>query len=297
MEKSIIVSGASGFIGSHLVKKLLSEKYNVIGLTRAGKCSLKEFESSDNYYGCDNVNKLLDNNIQVLAIVHTATQYHSINDNLAPLIDTNLLLPIKLLDLCVNRKIKKFINCDSFFSKTSPFPGHYQEYCESKKMFREWMSSYSNIDIHNLILGHVYGPNDRLNKFIPWFINELLFSSLDSIDLSPGEQKRDFIYVDDVIQAIVKCIQAPRKNGINDYLIGSSKLVSIKEICCLIRKKILDLKNENCPKLNFGGKPYLPNEIMEAPVGRKYIKQIKWQAAINIEDALERTIDSYIENV
>lgn len=298
MSQTIIVSGPSGFIAQHLIYKLLHKQYKVIGLSRPKKEPPSKFNLFKNYYHCDDPKKLLNQkfkNHSFKAVVHTATQYHAKNGQYADLVNTNIALPVKLLDLCKHKSIKKFINCDSFYAHSNQLPSHYREYSLCKKMFREWINFYPDLNIQNLILGHVFGPNDNPTKFTPWFFKQLLSSNTKTITLSPGEQKRDFIFVDDVIQAIYKSIQSPNSPGIQDHFIGRGDLVSIKDFCILSRKLALEITQHSCPQLNFGKIPYHSNEIMLPPHGDKYIRAIDWSSTTTLEDAIKKTILSHLE--
>ncbi len=78
---------------------------------------------------------------------------------------------------------------------------------ERRKIFVEWLKYFSDrIKVVNLKLEHMYGPKDDDSKFVTWITNQML-NNISSIDLTEGTQKRDFIYIDDVVDAYMLMLE------------------------------------------------------------------------------------------
>ncbi|MCP4179895.1 MAG: NAD-dependent epimerase/dehydratase family protein, partial [bacterium] len=124
-------------------------------------------------------------------------------------------------------------------------------------------------------------------KFISFIIEELL-SNTEEILLTEGKQKRDFIYISDVISAfkvIINCIEN-YKPGIYDLEVGSGSLISIRDLVCLIK----DISGNVKTKLKFGAKAYRENEIMNSQVNLDNIKELGWASSVKIIDGIKKTI-------
>jgi nucleoside-diphosphate-sugar epimerase len=82
----------------------------------------------------------------------------------------------------------------------------------------------------NVVLEHFYGPGDDTSKFVTWVIRELL-TNVDHIDLTLGEQKRDFIYIDDVVSAFIAIIENESrfKKGFHQFEVGTNNLIEIRQ--------------------------------------------------------------------
>jgi CDP-paratose synthetase len=141
----------------------------------------------------------------------------------------------------------------------------------------------------NVALEHFYGPFDDRSKFVSRIILDLL-SEVDSIELTLGEQKRDFIYIDDVVDAFLKLIDFSLgvPHGLYNYEIGTGKTIGIKKFVSLVN----DIIGNNKTDLKFGVLPYRENEIMESRVDISKLLQLGWQCKVSLIDGLKYTVDT-----
>jgi len=172
MTKSILITGASGFLGSHLTQRFVDEGFTVIILKKSSLNNQRINHLQDKIisYDIDKIDlstPFCENSID--AVIHTATLYGRSNEKSAELIEVNLLLPLKVLELAVSSGTKIFINTDTVLNKNT------NNYSLSKTQFLEWLKFLKyDIRIFNLKLEHIYGDRDDFSKFIPYIINELL---------------------------------------------------------------------------------------------------------------------------
>jgi nucleoside-diphosphate-sugar epimerase len=141
----------------------------------------------------------------------------------------------------------------------------------------------------------MYGEKDSNKKFITYIIQELL-ENKKKIDLTEGTQERNFIYIDDVVNAYKKIVKKEKGfvNGYHEYEIGTDKNITIK---CLVKKIKKITKNEKTD-LNFGAKKYRLNELMKSSNDfTKFKKEFDWEAKIDIEEGLRRTINYYKQQI
>lgn len=286
MNECILLTGATGFLGSYLLKRLINEDYNVIVLKRSfsNTFRIKDCLESLKYYDIDRVDPAYIFEVNKIdTIIHCATNYGRKTHNPLEIIEANLILPLKLIHSGLNRNLKTFINTDTLIDK------RINDYSLSKKQFLEWLKVYSNdIKCINISLEHFYGYKDDNTKFVTGVINDII-SNVEEINLTKGDQKRDFIYIDDVIEGFIKIIEnidSYQENFI-PFEIGTGKNISIKDFVQLI--KLLAENTET--KLNFGAIPYRPNEIMESKVDISKLKSLGWQVRTKLEDGLKKTIE------
>ena len=164
--KTILLTGATGYLGKNLLNSLLTANYKVIALVRKDTLTstLSRFENSLKVYCINEVElaSVFDSH-QIDIIIHTAASYGRKGENLSTLLQANLHFPITILELAIKKGIKHFINTDT------ALPKDLNNYSRSKKQFLEWLIAYSHqINILNLQLEYFYGPNDDSSKFITY---------------------------------------------------------------------------------------------------------------------------------
>lgn len=283
----ILLTGATGFLGSHILCRLVEKGAAVTVLTRRSSDLRRIKHLSGRFEAIvieDVVLKEIFNEHKFDLIIHCATDYGRKQCDPADILETNLIFPLRLLHLGVRAGIKGFINTDTILEKGV------SHYSLSKNQFREWLSVYSHeIYCVNVALEHFYGPADDPTKFVSFLINNLV-NKVDKIDLTMGEQKRNFIYIDDVVEAFMKIVESVSglTRGYSHFEIASGDCISIREFACLAKK----LFGSEVTKLNFGAIPYRENEVMEVSVDTRAIKNLGWRAVTSLEEGLLKTIDS-----
>ncbi len=260
-KKTILITGINGFLGSNLAKSFKTD-YNIVGLELCCKNLWRiENENFPVYEANDNgIEQLfLENKIE--GIIHTATLYGREEIRKSVLFANNVLAPIKLLEKAIDNGIKYFINTDSFFNDGKLNYNYLYDYTLTKKQLIEWLKSFQQqVKIINMKVFHMYGPGDAPNKFIPWLITQLK-NNVPELDLTAGEQTRDFIYIDDVVMAFKTVCKNIRtiENNYNSYDVGTGNSVTLRSFI-ETAKDVLGSKT----KLNFGSIPYREGEIMKS---------------------------------
>jgi nucleoside-diphosphate-sugar epimerase len=289
----ILITGGNGFLGSSLINKISKKNYLLHLLVRE-KSNLSRLNLSKKIKLFQLQEKNLDNIFKINKydlIIHCATNYGIEEENSSNTIYPNLLLPLQLLDLAKKYSVKSFINTDTILNK------NISSYTLSKNQFVDWLKLFSKfLNCYNVKLEHFYGPKDNNNKFI---INNIcrLLRYEDKIEFTKGFQKRDFIYISDVVSALEKIILLALKNNkknlnffiLKTFEIGTGRQTSIKSIILLIAKLI----GNNKTRLEFGKLPFRKNEIMNVKVDLKNIQKLGWNSKLKLERGLTRTINYY----
>jgi nucleoside-diphosphate-sugar epimerase len=287
IKPTILLTGATGFLGSHLLKKLVSlDIYNLVVLKRSISNTFRISEAIEKVqtYDLDKISlETVFAHHKVDYILHCATDYGRKNSPVQLIIEANLLLPLKLLELGKQNGIKSFINTDTILDK------RINAYSLSKKQFKEWLNlSKNSLACVNIALEHFFGPGDDKTKFSSYIIDSLL-RGVESIDLTKGEQQRDFIYIDDCVDAFLTIIDYVKNltSGFYEFEIGTNQPVTIKDFVLLIK----ELSGNTATVLNFGALPYRENEVMECRTNTEPICKLGWAPKFSLKLGLLKTIE------
>ena len=286
-KKTILVTGINGFLGSHIAKQLSGE-FDIIGLEKNNDSLFRLHGQNFKVYSSENENleKVFSEN-KIFALIHAATIYRRESDPLENLIETNIKLPVRLLELSNKFNVSLFINTDSYFNRPNSNYAYLSDYTLSKKHALEWLREIKGkCLVINMKLFHVFGPDDSPGKFVP-FIIAALKNNQTTIDLSPGEQKKDFIFVKDVVNAYKVIIDHADKfeEGISEYEVGMGTSVTIKYFVSMVK----EIANSTT-KLQFGALPYRENEIMDAYAANSKLLLLGWKPKYSLIEGLIQTI-------
>ena len=287
--KKILITGITGFLGSKLAMELVRTGYEVIALKRKSS-SLERLESFKNKITLYNIEEVDFQNVfkthnKIDFIIHTATSYGRNNESPYEIFEANTGFPLKLLDAASMANVSKFINTDTILDK------YLNLYSLSKNHLLEWGKFYSmrnKIEFINMRLEHFYGSDDDDSKFTSYVINKCN-SNTKTLQLTAGEQKRDFIYIDDVVTAYTTVLKRVNSHNkwFDEYDVGSGNSSSIKDFVEMVRR----LTNSNI-ELNFGALPYRKNEVMNSKADVKRLIDLGWKCKYNLEEGLKLTINN-----
>ena len=269
MNNNILITGATGFIGSHLVKKFIRMNYNVHIIVRPesnvelnkdylDKVILHEYSSD---YASIEKAILLSKPDVVFHIASAFIAQHK-DFEIEKLINSNILFGSYILEAMANHNVKKFINTGSSWQ-------HYEDknyspvnlYAATKQAFEDVIKYYSEIGaiqtIH-LKLFDTYGKDDNRPKLM-----KLLKSCRQNnhpLEMSEGNQLLDLVYIDDVINAYIRAYELLSEGIITNetYGVSSGQRISLKNLVY----KINEISGDQLP-VTFGSRPYRDREVME----------------------------------
>ena len=281
-KKTILITGINGYLGSHLAKSISAE-YNIVGLEyslenlfRIADCNFKVYSAKEDIPESVFTEQTID------IVIHTATFYGRNNEDFLQMFNTNLFSPFKLLDKAIKYKCQLFVNTDTILDR------FVSTYALTKQQFQEWLYLRRNeIKVINMQLEHFYGPGASPTNFITAMINKLK-NNEPQIDLTLGEQQRDFIYIDDVVNAYLTVIQKQDQlpESYSSYQVCTNQQIIIKELMNTMKQ----LTNSNS-LLKFGAIPYRENELMQSETDNKALLNLGWQPHFSINDGLKNTIN------
>ena len=296
MTKTILLTGATGFLGSHLLSVLIKEGYKIVILKR----SFSDTRRIDpiifqiKTYDIDVTPlEVAFEEQKIDAVIHTATNYGRKNHYISKIVEDNLLFSLKILETASNYNTGLFFNTDTLQSK------FFSDYALSKKQFVDWLRFFSEtkkIKIVNLRLDHIYGTGDDNSKFIVWLMEQMLLEG-NGINLTQGNQKRDFIYVDDVVNVYLLFLHQPEiLSEFNEFDVGTGEQISIREFVLDLKDTMEKLYNKPITtKLNFGAIPYRKGETMEVAEDVNPLFNLGWKPNITLTEGLKRVVEEFRE--
>jgi CDP-paratose synthetase len=292
MQKKILLTGGTGFLGSHLLESFISNDIEVAILIRSKSDSwrISHLLKKVKVYNIDEINlKEIFQEFKPEIIVHTACSYGRKNEPIIDVVNTNLIFGLQLLEESIKNKVKTFINTDSLL------PRNINDYSLSKAQFTDWLKKkYNQIQVVNFRIEHMYGVKDDDNKFIPWLINTMKNGD-DQINLTSGIQMRDFIYITDIVNAFNLIIQKRESlPAWNEFEVGTNTFIEVREFVLKIAE-LLEIKYNKViiPRLNFGAIPYRKKEIMIPKLNNKKLINLGWDYKVDIKEGIEKIIKNF----
>jgi UDP-glucose 4-epimerase len=306
-QKKFLITGGLGFVGTNLVLKLLSNKIKpVIMDYLPGEENNNQDFVPFNMKEVEFYNKDIRDREEILYVVeqvkpdyliHLASMTNLTRDfqhgHLS--VDINIKGLMNILEAVNAQKVTKFIllsSSDVYGGVAPPFQETQNvipasPYSVSKVASELYSIMFTKVyDLPIIILRafNLYGKYQPPNRVIPYIITELLQGR--EVKLTEGEQKREFNYVDDLIDAILLSLTNSEIHGeiIN---IGCGESVKIRDIALNIGKKL-----ESIDKLQFGAISYRPNEIWDMYCDNNKAKRLLgWEPQIGLEEGLNNTIE------
>jgi CDP-paratose synthetase len=290
----VLLTGATGYLGSHLARYFLQKGHHLIILKRSFSNIDRITDIFDKLVSFDidkiNLDMVFNKVPNIDIVIHTAVNYGRNKSGVTNVFDSNVQFPLELLKISINNNVKVFINTDSYFSSEGVRLKYLEEYILSKRTFLEWARKYAsnNIKLINMRLEHVYGPNESISKFTSWIVNECRVNATN-INLSSGIQKRDFIYIDDVVEAYEMVVLKSDLLHVEYVEIGVGTGVATK-----VKDFVIEVHTitKSKSKIFFKKKPLRENEIMKSKANNDKLKSLGWNAKYTLAEGIAKVINT-----
>lgn len=234
----ILITGSTGFIGKSLVNNLLGENKKIFAIIRKNKKNIKSTEKIKKKYknffpiffkNNKELKKKLSK-IKFNAVVNLATNYmpYYTHKDLSSIMNSNIIFPTLILDLCCKFKTLKFINLCSimqFDKNRHEIPQNF--YSLTKILFKQTMSYYQIINKNkifiNLYIGDTYGSNDNRKKILPTLLKN--YKKNKNTKILTKNLELNVLHVEDVIRGIKILIKKKIKS--NNFHIKSKNKINL----------------------------------------------------------------------
>jgi len=291
----ILITGITGFIGSHLAEHLLSNStYKLYAIIRR-KSNISYLDKRITFFEYDSdVEKLISffKNEKFDGIVHLASLFLATHHSLdiKTMLNSNIEFGTELLEASKITNVKWFINTGTFWQ-------HYQNedynpvnlYAATKEAFQNIAKYYmetSNLVFVTIKLCDSFGEGDTRSKiFNLW---EKIAKSEETLEMSMGEQIIDISYIEDIVRAYAILIEHLNSNNFREFrnktfAVKSNETMSLKELSKLFEEV-------TSKKLNivWGGREYREREVMIPWTKGDIVPG--WKQTYTLKSAIKKTI-------
>lgn len=281
----ILVTGAAGFIGRHLVRKLMNEGNEVIGFdVRARALGTKTVRGDITSFNFDEILDGVDVVFHLASLLGTTELFHRILEAER----VNVLGTINLLESMRRKKVNRIV----FTSK--PNIWKYNPYTITKDTCERYLQLYRHVYGFEAVIVkpyNIYGPAEDLaeyRKAVPYFVLAAVKGEPLEV-FGDGQQTLDPIYVDDAIEALEICSRVVPEEIVE---IGNGKPVKVIELA----DKVLELTNSSSKVVHL---PMRRGEetVQEVFANGNMKRLIGFTPSISLEEGLRRTIKWYSKNL
>lgn len=310
MNKKILVCGAGGFIGHHLVKKLKNESNWVRG-TDLKEPRFENTDADDFYVGdlrdlsfCSSLFDREYDEIYQLAADMGGAGYIFTGESDADIMHNSAMINLNILDLATNHKAKKIFYSSSACiypeynqmdpdnpkcSEESAYPAEPDSEYGWEKLFSERLyfayEKNKNIQVRVARFHNIFGPlgswNDGKEKAPAAVCRKVAMAEEnDAIEIwGDGKQTRSFLYIDDCLRAIELFMNSEWSGPVN---IGSEHMVTINELGEIVKK----IANKKIKTINIPG----PTGVRGRNSDNTLIEdKLNWKPSLTLEDGLKET--------
>ncbi|WP_024517822.1 NAD(P)-dependent oxidoreductase [Bradyrhizobium sp. Tv2a-2] len=299
---NVLVTGASGFIGAHLVARLLSEGSHVTVLARPSSVLPKEWHDRVSVVAC---NDFSENGLRRLLREPLDTVFHLAAYGVRPnhrdideMIAINVGLPDALVRLCADWRARMVMagtfseyrspSSRDLLTEASPLePG--KLYGSSKAaggLMAGAIANSGGTGFRLLRLFKVYGAGEASHRLLPALVDGL--AKQERVAISAGTQVLDFVYIDDVIEAMLRAdAHCREKGGIATWNVATGRAHSVREFA----ERVAAAMNAHPSLLGFGtigmrkdDEPWLVGspDLLRSELG--------WQPSIGLDEGVRAAV-------
>lgn len=306
--RKVLVTGAAGFIGSHLLRRLLRENHSIGVIEKEGADfhRISNLETEIAIFNVD-LQNILPLRKAILefrpwAIIHLAAHYAVDHrpEELSAMLETNVHGTMNILEAAKETGVKLVINTSSCFvyamsdaplaekAPLSPLNLYALTKIQAEQACEFYAGRYG-LQVVTCRLFPPYGPDDHERRLIPTVIKA--FMNGESPPLTTGRQRWDFTYVEDIVDAYISILKTEEFSSPHEiFNLGTGRAVSVRDVITRITE-LLGIK----PDLRWGSIPHREREVWHLQADNtKAVTKLNWQPDTDIlDDGLSSVIDSY----
>ena len=304
MGMKVLVTGGAGFIGSHLVDRLVQEGNQVVVIDNLSTGKRKQVNKKAQFYKMDIRSKRIERVFRKerpLIVVHLAAQMNVRLSTEDPVFDAevNILGTINLLEHAVKHGVRKVSFASSggaVYGEQEVFPAaesHRTDpmspYGISKLAGEKYLAYYTNTTgLRHVVLrfGNVYGPRQEPEgeAGVIAIFSKLMLEGGQPIINGTGKQTRDFVYVDDVVESIMVTMGEDIQGIFN---VGTGQESTVNECYGIIK----ELTNSSCKDLYGAAKK---GEQFRSVVDVRRLREgFDWEPQVSLPEGLKMTVEFF----
>ena len=222
----ILFTGGTGYLGSLLAGRLTAAGYELGCVVRDPE-RLKRLEPLRDRVELITVDDLENGTASFSpdTVINTACTYARGTSTEEDVYQGNLAFPFRVMQAARKAGVRQWINTSTLL------PPMLNSYALSKSQLVQWGKMYAKrgeFQFVDLILEHFYGPDAPEGHFLTWVCRKL--EADEPLDLTAGTQRRDFIYVEDVLNVYEAVLRGPIKGQIVDIPVGTGEAPTTREV-------------------------------------------------------------------
>ena len=286
MSRTALVTGATGFIGGHLVRRLLREGWQVAALARAAS-DTSGLPADVRVHRIGEPDELRDT-IAAAApdiVFHLASLYLADHrpDQIAALVGSNVLFVTELAEAMTRAGCARLVNTGTAWQHAGPDGERpVNLYAATKRAADEMLRYYQEVrglSVVTLTLFDSYGPGDTRRKLVQLLVEAALNGA--PLGMSPGEQRIDLTHVDDIDAAFV--VAGERLLGhpgpLDERFFVANDRLSVRDLAARVAAAL-----DRPLPARFGERPYRPREVMEPVAAAPLLPG--WDPQVALDDGI-----------
>ncbi len=284
----ILVAGASGYLGGELAVALAQQGHDVVAGARSTSVLNHLHQRLNRVCECVFIDQSSDqltedlSRLSIDLVLQCICDYGRADSSVDQVVQSNLSIPLRLLQSAQQASVRSFINMGT------SLPANVNSYSLSKHQFTQWLECESNVAQRiELELEQFYGPGESSQQFITWLIKRFIDAD-GPIELTAGEQKRDLIFIDDLVSAVLTLVSNLDNLpvGFQRISVGSGHAYRIRDVVRLVQSAC----NSRQVQVNFGSRPYRKHEVMYSLADTRLLRSFGWKPKYKLHEGIAQCV-------
>lgn len=274
----VLVTGGTGFLGRRAAQELARQGHDVLVISRSAPGNPSGGVARAAFATVEEAGRLV-RGFEPQVVLHAASAQGRDGESVVDMVRANHLLGLAVLDATAARPAT-FINFDT------TLPPRLNAYAFTKQQFRDAVRYFRppGARVINLRLQTLYGPGDSESKFTTHVIRAFL-AGAPHLDMTPGEQQRDFLYLDDAVSALGILVAAHESFGsVEEIDLGSGEAVALMRFVEIARDAAA-AATQIRPCL-----PYRGNESMHMVADISRLAGLGWRPGMSLVEGIRETV-------
>lgn len=280
---TIVVLGGTGYLGGKILHEAVRQGMQSFCFYRSEQAKERvadqepkvkfvrlDEESLEDFFGAQ----------QVDWVVNTCCSYIGGEQDESRVIESNLLAPLNVLEMAVKYRVPRFI------SAGTGLPDEFNMYTFAKKQLNEFGRYYAEknrIQFINMELENFYAADEPQTRFLHYVIKQLRDNA--PVRVTKGTQKRDFIYIDDVLGAFFQILRSPPEERYLDIPVGTGEGPTIRDLITYLAEQ-----TGSCSQLCFGAVPMRQNEP-DSIADPRLLTQLGYTAQYSWKNGMKKLLE------